>query len=73
MSQRAGQAKIRDARPVIVRLFAIHRALETGECPSAAEIANRLEVSARTVERDLEQLRDFFGAPLIYEIGRAHV
>ena len=67
MSQRAGQAKIRDARPVIVRLFAIHRALETGECPSAAEIANRLEVSARTVERDLEQLRDFFGAPLIYD------
>lgn len=59
--------RVRQARPVIYRVLTIHRMLESGRCPGVPEMAQRLEVSRRTIERDLELLRDQFEAPLVYD------
>ena len=60
----------RQSRPVIYRIFAIDGVLSGGACAAADALAERLEVSRRTIERDIEQLRDFFGAPIAYDRKR---
>jgi predicted DNA-binding transcriptional regulator YafY len=52
------------SRPPLRRLLDIDRLLRTGRYPNAGGIAAELEVSRRTVYRDLDFLRDFWGAPL---------
>lgn len=59
--------KIRQTRAVMYRVLMIHRMLENGACPCVKDIAEKLEVSRRTIERDIELLRDQFGAPLEYD------
>jgi predicted DNA-binding transcriptional regulator YafY len=59
--------KARQTRAVIYRILMIHRMLESGSCPCVKEIAEKLEVSRRTIERDIELLRDQFSAPLEYD------
>lgn len=51
----------------LVRLAAIHHEIASGRFPNAGKLAEKLEVNERTVKRDLEVLRDEFGAPLKYE------
>lgn len=53
------------------RLYAVNEAIRRASPRpvSAAELADRFEVSRRTIERDLEALR-FAGAPLFAERGR---
>jgi len=57
-------------RHVIVRLQRIHNRIKSGRCPSIHQLAEELEVSRRTVERDIEYLRDFFYAPIVYDHTR---
>ncbi|MBT9259752.1 MAG: WYL domain-containing protein [Clostridiales bacterium] len=57
----------RPGRPAAFRLWQIHLLIKTGQCPSVPELARRLEVSPRTIERDLAYLRDVFGAPLHFD------
>ncbi|MFO7246881.1 MAG: YafY family protein, partial [Bacillota bacterium] len=54
-------------RPVFYRLWHIHQRIKEGRCPSIADLARELEVSRRTIERDLAYLRDVFGAPIRHE------
>jgi predicted DNA-binding transcriptional regulator YafY len=49
------------------RLAALDRAIRAGEYPNACSLAARLEVAPRTVQRDVEFLRDRLGAPLAYD------
>lgn len=58
---------VRQTRAVMYRILMIHRMLESGACPCVKDIAEKLEVSRRTIERDIELLRDQFGAPLEYD------
>ena len=51
-------------RPPLVRLMVIDREIRCGRHPSAPKLAEILEVSPRTVARDLEYLRDSLCAPL---------
>lgn len=48
------------------RIVYIHRLIKAQRYPNVPIIAERLEVSRRTVERDLEYLRDYLKAPLNY-------
>jgi predicted DNA-binding transcriptional regulator YafY len=48
------------------RYAAIDRALRTGRHPNASTIATELEVSTRTIQRDIEHLRDRHKAPIEY-------
>lgn len=52
------------------RLYEIHRLISQETYPNCPSIAEHLEVNQRTVERDIERLRDLFGAPIEYD--RAH-
>jgi predicted DNA-binding transcriptional regulator YafY len=51
-------------RPPIWRLMVIDREIRSGKYPNAPRLAEQLEVSPRTVQRDLEFLRDSLNAPL---------
>jgi predicted DNA-binding transcriptional regulator YafY len=55
---------MQSTRPPILRLMVIDREIRSGRFPNAPRLAEALEVSTRTVQRDLEFLRDSLGAPL---------
>lgn len=58
------------SRPPIERIFAIHERLCSGRRVTVAALAAALEVSRRTVKRDIEYLRDRLGAPIAYDRAR---
>ncbi len=52
------------------RIAAFDRAVRAGEYPNARTIARALEVGHRTVQRDVEFLRERLGAPLAFDQRR---
>lgn len=52
------------------RVIYILEAIQSDRCPTAVEIAREYEVSERTVRRDIEWLRDFHNAPIVYDRAR---
>lgn len=54
-------------RPLWRRLQAIHHAVKEGRRPNASTLARELSVSTKTVQRDLDYLRDELAAPLEYD------
>lgn len=48
-------------------MIELHRRLATGQRVSAAGFAREHELSARTVKRDIERLRDFHRAPIAWD------
>ncbi len=52
------------SRPMLRRLLTLDRLIRKGDYPNATALGLELEVHARTVHRDLEFLRDSWGAPL---------
>lgn len=53
-------------RHAMVRIVKIDRLIRAGRHPNVKRLAEELEVDRRTVERDIEALRDQFQAPLFY-------
>ncbi|MDD3925235.1 MAG: YafY family protein [bacterium] len=49
------------------RIFTINRYLSSGRCVRLQELADDFGVSARTIQRDMAQLRYDFGAPLKFD------
>jgi predicted DNA-binding transcriptional regulator YafY len=58
------------ARPPLERMLRIHRTLQSGQYPNANRLAAELEVSSKSVHRDLEFMRDRLGLPLEYDSSR---
>jgi predicted DNA-binding transcriptional regulator YafY len=58
------------ARPALVRLAVIDQAIRQGKWPNASTLGRMLEVSPRTVQRDLIFLRDRLRAPLEFDSRR---
>jgi predicted DNA-binding transcriptional regulator YafY len=58
------------ARFSLERIAALDRAVRAGEYPNARSIARALEVGHRTVQRDVEFMRDRLGAPLTFDPRR---
>jgi predicted DNA-binding transcriptional regulator YafY len=54
-------------RPPMERMWRIHREISEGDHPNCQGLAMELEVSAKTVMRDLEFMRDRLGLPLEYD------
>ncbi|MEX1116334.1 MAG: hypothetical protein WEB53_13870, partial [Akkermansiaceae bacterium] len=54
-------------RPPMERMWRIHQEISAGEYPNCRQLSARLEVSAKTVMRDLEFMRDRLGLPLEYD------
>jgi predicted DNA-binding transcriptional regulator YafY len=60
---------MRSSRIPLVRLLRLDRAVRTGTYPSAPALARNLGVSTRTVQRDVEYLRQL-GAPIRWNASR---
>jgi proteasome accessory factor B len=63
------QAKVL-SRPPLQRMLKIHQALRSRKFPNAADLAKELEVSSKSIHRDLEFMRDRLGLPVEYNGSR---
>jgi len=54
----------------LVRLQKIHQEISAGRYPTVRSLAEMLEVSERTIKRELRSLREDFGAPLYHDRKR---
>ena len=72
-SKRNRAAGLGDTRPTFRRLGVIVSKLRRDLClPSAARLGVELECSYKTIQRDIDLLRDFFGYPLEYDASKYH-
>ena len=58
------------SRPPLQRMLRIHEAIQSGKYPNAAKLARELEVSTKSIHRDLEFMRDRLDFPLEYDARR---
>lgn len=54
------------ARPPLERMLRIHQALQAGGYPNATTLARELEVSPKSIQRDLDFMRDRLALPIAY-------
>jgi proteasome accessory factor B len=55
------------SRPPLERMLRIHQALSAGGFPNATTLAREIEVSTKTIQRDLEFMRDRLNLPVTYD------
>lgn len=55
------------SRPPLARMMLMHERLKAGRYPNCRKLADELEVSSKTVQRDLEFMRDRLGLPIEYD------
>ena len=55
------------SRPPLERMLQIHQAIQAGGYPNATKLAGDLEVSSKSIHRDLEFMRDRLQLPLEYD------
>jgi predicted DNA-binding transcriptional regulator YafY len=53
-------------RNTLRRIYQIDSLIRNGRYPNVPELAKKLETCTRTIEKDLEYLKNFFAAPLQY-------
>ena len=58
------------SRPPVERMLRIHQAIQSGQYPNATRLAVELEVSTKSIHRDLEFMRDRLELPLEYDGAR---
>ncbi len=64
----SGSPRLRTSGPAATtRMFALHAQLAAGAPIDAVRLARVLEVSTRTVKRDIECLRDSHAAPIAWD------
>ena len=54
------------SRPPLQRMLHIHAAIQGGGFPNAADLSEELEITSRTVYRDMDFMRDRLGLPIEY-------
>ncbi|MEP6822643.1 MAG: WYL domain-containing transcriptional regulator [Chthoniobacterales bacterium] len=57
----------RSSRPPLERMMRIHGQLKSGDYPNCRKIADALEVSSKTIQRDIDFMRDRLGLPIEYD------
>jgi predicted DNA-binding transcriptional regulator YafY len=63
-------APLPHSRPPLERMLRIHQAIQSGQYPNATRLAGELEVSTKSIHRDLEFMRDRLELPLEYHPQR---
>ena len=58
------------SRPPLERMLRIHQAIQSGKFPNATQLAAALEVSTKSIQRDLEFMRDRMDLPIAYDALR---
>jgi len=62
-----GRAGAGHSRPPLARMLRLHEWLVANRYPNCRKVAAELEVSAKTVQRDLNFMRDQMGLPIEYD------
>src|ERR1051326_283869 len=70
MSSYAAPATGRVHARALSRRKQVHDEISAGRFPNTRTLARRLELSERTIKRDLSFMRDQLGAPLVYDHAR---
>ncbi|HVV72968.1 MAG TPA: WYL domain-containing protein [Verrucomicrobiae bacterium] len=65
-----GGPPLSSARPPLERMLRIHQAIQSGTFPNATGLAAELEVSPKSIYRDLEFMRDRLDLPLEFDRRR---
>src|SRR5690349_13145367 len=55
------------SRPPLERMLRIHQAIQAGKFPTAESLAREMEISSKTVHRDLEFMRERLELPLKFD------
>ena len=58
------------SRPPLERMLRIHRAVQAGNFPNASSLARESEVSTKTIQRDIEFMRDRLNLPVEFNASR---
>jgi predicted DNA-binding transcriptional regulator YafY len=58
------------SRPPLERMLRIHQALQAGGFPNATKLAREVEVSTKTIHRDIEFMRDRLNLPIEFNKAR---
>jgi predicted DNA-binding transcriptional regulator YafY len=69
-SRRLTAAKLKTAllsRPPLERMLRLHNELNSGRFPNCRKLAEELEVSSKTIQRDIDFMRDRLGLPIEYD------
>jgi len=69
-STKRGRSRLPASRPPLERMLRIHRAIQSGSFPNASVLAAELEVSTKSIHRDLEFMRDRLQLPLEFNRAR---
>ena len=57
-------------RCALARVLRLHHLLSLGERPPTSRLAAEFEVSAKTIKRDVQFMRDHLGLPIEYDFIR---
>jgi predicted DNA-binding transcriptional regulator YafY len=57
------------SRPPLERMLRVHQALQAGGFPNASKLAREVEVSTKTIHRDIEFMRDRLNLPIEFAPG----
>lgn len=60
-------SEVKFSRPPLQRMVRIHAALQGGDFPNCSKLGRVLEVSTKTVQRDIEFMRDRLELPIEYD------
>jgi proteasome accessory factor B len=63
----SGLASARAARPPVIRMVRIHELLTAGKYPNCSSLAREFEVTTKTIQRDVEFMRDQLALPIEYD------
>jgi proteasome accessory factor B len=69
-SRRAAKTKTKGTRPPLERMLRIHQAIVSGKFPNASTLAAEIEVVPKTIQRDVEFMRDRLELPIAYDSRR---
>src|SRR5881394_679665 len=58
------------SRPPLERMRRIHRAIQSGNYPNATALAGELEVSTKSIYRDIDFMRDRLELPIVFDGAR---
>lgn len=70
MTRRKNQIAVRLQRPPLDRMLRIHQELQAARFPNASSLGYEMEISTKTIHRDLEFMRDRLGLPIEWDSAK---
>ena len=64
---KTGRPAVLHSRPPLERMMEIHESVRRGNYPNASTLAQKMEVSTKTIHRDIQFMRDRWDLPIEYD------